>query len=356
MPYRRLVASSIYRYITHPSNSNIKSASADQPAASCLGLFDSLAFKNSLQRSRDNQTSTTARPCPNERYSGKSTQQLENGPRNQLTSHSKYYPPDFDPSAIGRTPKHLRQTGPKVITVRLMAPFSMKCTHCGEYIYKGRKFNARKETTDQKYLNIPIYRFYIRCTRCSGEITFLTDPKAMDYKAEKGAKRNFEPWRDAKNDIEETEQETLDRLEREENEEQERLERDKMAELEEKMLDSKREMAIADALDEIRTRNARIERNEALSGDVALAHVRNEVDEARLREEKEIEEAARRAFTTETGEKVKRLVEDDTIAGTTPGSSQTETPPPPSFARVKKPKKPLINGLGIKKKPKPSLV
>lgn len=178
----------------------------------------------------------------------------------------------------------------------------------------------------------------------------------MDYKAEKGAKRNFEPWRDAKNDIEETEQETLDRLEREENEEQERLERDKMAELEEKMLDSKREMAIADALDEIRTRNARIERNEALSGDVALAHVRNEVDEARLREEKEIEEAARRAFTTETGEKVKRLVEDDTIARTTPGSSQTETPPPPSFARVKKPKKPLINGLGIKKKPKPTLV
>ena len=40
---------------------------------------------------------------------------------------------------------------------------------CGEYIYKGRKFNSRKETTDEKYLNIPIYRFYIRCTRCSGQ-------------------------------------------------------------------------------------------------------------------------------------------------------------------------------------------
>ncbi|EAW14847.1 Saf4/Yju2 family protein [Aspergillus clavatus NRRL 1] len=266
---------------------------------------------------------------------------------------SKYYPPDFDPSSIGRTPKHLPSTGPKVITVRLMAPFSMKCTHCGEYIYKGRKFNARKETTDQKYLNIPIYRFYIRCTRCSGEITFLTDPKAMDYKAEKGAKRNFEPWRDAKADIEETEQETLDRLEREENEEQERLERDKMAELEEKMLDSKREMAIADALDEIRTRNARIERNEALGDEAALAHVRDEVDEERLRIEKEIEEAARRAFTTETGEKVKRLVDEEALGG---APLETETPPAPSFARVKKPKKPLVNGLGIKKKPKPSLV
>ncbi|KAA8642954.1 hypothetical protein EYZ11_001067 [Aspergillus tanneri] len=266
---------------------------------------------------------------------------------------SKYYPPDFDPSAITRTPKHLRQTGPKVITVRLMAPFSMKCTHCGEYIYKGRKFNARKETTEEKYFSIPIYRFYIRCTRCSGEITFVTDPKNMDYKAEKGAKRNFEVWRDPTAEAyNETEQETLDRLEREENEEHERLEQDKMAELEEKMQDSKREMAIADALDEIRTRNARIERNEGLGEDVALTQVRSEVDEARLQAEKEDEEAARRAFTTETGEKVKRLVEDGTLAD----SKTTEMPPPPSFARTKKPKKPLVNGLGIKKKPKPSLI
>ena len=50
---------------------------------------------------------------------------------NNPSPSSKYYPPDFDPSAITRTPKHLRNTGPKVITVRLMAPFSMKCTHCG---------------------------------------------------------------------------------------------------------------------------------------------------------------------------------------------------------------------------------
>lgn len=91
---------------------------------------------------------------------------------------TKYYPPDFDPSAIGRTPKHLRQKGPKVITVRLMAPFPMKCTNCGEYIYRGRKFNARKQTLEEKYLSIPVYRFYIRCTRCSGEITFKTDPKS----------------------------------------------------------------------------------------------------------------------------------------------------------------------------------
>ncbi|KAL5340583.1 CWC16 protein [Aspergillus crustosus] len=268
---------------------------------------------------------------------------------------TKYYPPDFDPSSITRTPKHLRSSGPKVITVRLMAPFPMKCISCGEYIYRGRKFNARKETTEEKYFNIPIYRFYIRCTRCSGEITFLTDPKNMDYRAEKGAKRNFEPWRDrekAEGTEGETEQEVLDRLEREEGEEKEQMERDKMAELEEKMMDSKREMAIADALDEIRTRNARIERNEALGEDVALANVKEDVDEAALRAQREDEEAARRAFMTESGEKVKRLVEEEAA----PVEQAPVSMPPPSFARVKKAKKPMANALGIKKKVKPSLV
>lgn len=94
---------------------------------------------------------------------------------------SKYYPPDFDPSAIERSSKRSRKDGknePKVSASRLMTPFSMKCTHCGEYIPKGRKFNARKETLEERYLSIAIFRFYIRCTRCSGEITFRTDPKS----------------------------------------------------------------------------------------------------------------------------------------------------------------------------------
>lgn len=173
----------------------------------------------------------------------------------------------------------------------------------------------------------------------------------MDYVCERGAKRNFEPWRDNKADNQdETEQETLDRLEREENEEREQLERDKMAELEEKMLDSKREMAVADALDEIRTRNARIERGEALGEEVALSYVKDDVDEARLQAEKEDEEAARRAFMTSTGEKVKRLVEDEETDST--AAKTVEAPAPAvSFARVKKPKKPFSAGLGIKKKP-----
>lgn len=37
-----------------------------------------------------------------------------------------------------------------------------------------------------------IFRFYIKCTLCSTEITFRTDPKNADYLAEHGASRNFE--------------------------------------------------------------------------------------------------------------------------------------------------------------------
>lgn len=83
-------------------------------------------------------------------------------------------------------------------TVRLMAPFSMRCSHCSEFIYKGRKFNARKENVEERYLSsIRVYRFYIRCPRCSGEICYKTDPENADYVCEKGAVRNFEPFRAA---------------------------------------------------------------------------------------------------------------------------------------------------------------
>lgn len=42
-------------------------------------------------------------------------------------------------------------------TVRLMAPYSMRCATCGEYIYKGKKFNARKETVQgEEYYGIKV--------------------------------------------------------------------------------------------------------------------------------------------------------------------------------------------------------
>ncbi|KAK3904292.1 hypothetical protein C8A05DRAFT_31919 [Staphylotrichum tortipilum] len=236
---------------------------------------------------------------------------------------TKYYPPDFDPSLVGRARKpkgSAAQQGPKVQTVRLMAPFSLRCVACGEYMYRGRKFNARKETPPgEKYLGIQLYRFYIRCTRCSGEIVFRTDPKNQDYVMERGAKRNTDPWKRGLGDgnADETDEQRLDRLEREMAEAEGEEERNAMAELEAKTEDAKREMAVADALDEIRSRNARLEKAQK-EGDgdgleaVVAAGVARPEEEERRREEEEDAEAARRAFAfVRRQEMLEEVVEEE---------------------------------------------
>jgi hypothetical protein len=300
---------------------------------------------------------------------------------------TKYYPPDFDPSLVGRSRKPKAEQGqPKVQTVRLMAPFSLRCIACGEYMYRGRKFNARKQTPpDERYLGIQIYRFYIRCTRCSAEIVFRTDPKNQDYVVERGAKRNTEPWKrgldggGGEDGEEETDEQRLDRLEREmaEREGIETEERNAMAELEAKTADAKREMAVADALDEIRSRNARLEKAQREGAGLEIVGLLSTEEEERRRQEEEDAEAARRAFARARGE----LVEEGEVLsnhadgelgnekgpvdmGIDSGSSSDKVPsssssatvavktdiPTPSFKRQIKKKKDHAALLGIKKK------
>jgi len=185
---------------------------------------------------------------------------------------NKYFPPDYDPTQRTRGAKRSSQH-----TVRLMAPFSMRCTSCGEFIYKGRKFNARKEDVhgpEGNYLGIKIFRFYIRCPCCGGEITYRTDPQHADYFCEQGAKRNFEPWREQK--AEEERSATRKMLEELHN---------PMGALESRTYDSKREIETAETLDEIRLGKARLEQ---VDPDLVLLK-RQEDEERKLEKERNSE-------------------------------------------------------------------
>ncbi|KAJ2884805.1 Pre-mRNA-splicing factor cwf16 [Coemansia aciculifera] len=215
---------------------------------------------------------------------------------------NKYIPPDFDPAKIPR----LRLGKSRQIKVRLMAPFSMRCETCGQWIGKGTKFNARKESVEgEKFHSIQIYRFYIRCQRCAAEITFKTDPENVNYEVEKGALRNFEPWREEKA-LNEEQQQTKD--EEEEN--------NPIKALENRTEQSRREMDIMDALDELRTQNARGERVAEADVLEAIADRGEEEEELRrLAEEEEDEQLAKQAFQTAGGgRRIKRACEEDAIA------------------------------------------
>ncbi|EOD14800.1 hypothetical protein EMIHUDRAFT_197369 [Emiliania huxleyi CCMP1516] len=107
---------------------------------------------------------------------------------------NKYFPPDFDPSKIPRTKK--ADLNPNFV-VRMMLPMSVRCMTCGEYMYKGKKFNSRKEDVEGpegEYLGIKIFRFYFK--RAAHSFTIKTDPKNMDYAVEGGAKANFASEKD----------------------------------------------------------------------------------------------------------------------------------------------------------------
>jgi len=157
-----------------------------------------------------------------------------------------YVPPDFDASIIPRQKRDKNRT----CEVRTMLPFSMRCNTCGEYLYRGKKFTARKETVQgEDYMGIRKFRFYIKCSVCSAEVVFKTDPKNSDYEMESGGSRNFEVWRE--------DAEVATALEKE-REEEEKV--DAMKALENRTVDNKQEMDVLDALDEIKAINQRHER------------------------------------------------------------------------------------------------
>jgi len=177
----------------------------------------------------------------------------------------KYYPADFDPKLLQK----VHRPKDKQDNVRMMLPMSVRCNTCGNFLYIGTKFNMRKETCqDIDYLGIKIFRFYFKCTCCHSEITMRTDPKNHDYVCEQGASRNYEPLRDLAH------AETILRAKKELESKE-----DAMKKLEHKTYDSKREMEILDALEEVRQMNKR--RMNGFNHDKLLLDVMAKYDQER---------------------------------------------------------------------------
>lgn len=185
---------------------------------------------------------------------------------------AKYYPPDFDPSQLPKIKKKRLNDD----AVRFMLPMSVRCDSCGEFMGAGLKFNARKSHTGDDYLGIRIFRFTMRCKGCPAPFAILTDPKNSDYSCESGVRRNFEPWREA------------DEADQDANDERSRQDEDKMQALENKTKDAKQQMEELDALDHIKSVNAkraRVNVDDILSRRKQQSEFLTEADERQIAED-----------------------------------------------------------------------
>ena len=192
---------------------------------------------------------------------------------------NKYYPSDFDPDKLRTIEKKNTR---KICNVRMMLPMTMKCYTCGHYTYIGTKCNMKVEPVqDEDYLGITLYRFYYRCSNCYSQITFKTDPKNNDYTAEIGASRNHEPWKDIM--LAEEEYKNNKKLE---------MKDDAMKNLEYRTYDSKREMDILEATDQVKElnrREAHIDFNYLIKKVRESDKEKDKKDKENIQEKKEIE-------------------------------------------------------------------
>lgn len=213
---------------------------------------------------------------------------------------NKYYPPDFDPSKIPR----MKLAKNRQYTVRLMAPFNMRCVTCGEYIYKGKKFNARKEDVEgDDYLGIRIFRFYIKCTRCLQEISFRTDPKNTDYEIEAGATRNFMALKLAE---EQAKREEDDRVADEAT--------NPMKLLENRTKQSKQELELLESLEELKDLN---KRQRTVNYDDILSQYKEKTEAEQEEEDEEFVKSVFKRKSAVQGKVVEEHIEvvDDSLLG-----------------------------------------
>ncbi|VWU49889.1 conserved protein, unknown function [Hepatocystis sp. ex Piliocolobus tephrosceles] len=119
---------------------------------------------------------------------------------------NKYIPPDFDPEKLEEKKRLLKKMEKKInkndnnkkkkknlLNIRMMYPFTLRCNKCKSFTYVGTKFNSRVEKLrDEHYLNIPIWKFYGKCSECNNAFVFKTDPKNGDYVLIEGGIRTYD--------------------------------------------------------------------------------------------------------------------------------------------------------------------
>lgn len=155
---------------------------------------------------------------------------------------NKFIPWDFDVNKIVK----VKRESNRLRNVTNMLPMNIRCSKCGEFMYKGTKFNTKMEQIQgYTYKGIDLFRFYYRCTNCRGIFIIRTDPENGDYAIEGGATRNFELWRERI------------RLEEDEKKRLQEADRDSMVALEQRTIQSKLEMEQNDQIDEIKAMNAK---------------------------------------------------------------------------------------------------
>lgn len=235
----------------------------------------------------------------------------------------RYFPPDFDPAELPRG----QRARDNAMKVRMMLPMTIRCKTCGEFMYKGTKFNCKKEdVAGENYLGLQIFRFYMHCRKCSAEITYTTDPQNHDYRMEHGATRNFEAVKH-----EQSIEEALKAKRAAEDE-------DKLKRIENKTADAKREMDMFEKLDDMlhaKGQHATVTTEAAIAALTARAD-----DEARATGVGDLTEADEEALRlmVEGGKFTKRLDEDEEAG-------------PPATAAIKRIAAPVVRKQGVKVQP-----
>lgn len=241
---------------------------------------------------------------------------------------NKYFPPDFDPKKL---PKDAARQYGKV-NIRMMLPFSMCCISCGHYMYQGKKFNSRKEIAKgMDYLGIDRHRFIIKCEVCMNRIAFLTDPKNQDYECESGATRNYSAFREQRL----AKQDDLREQEKKQALGEEDEKQDSMQVLENRTLESKREMDDMESLEQIQKQNRKRAR---LNADCLLKkdeEIRKKMTEKSIEEEVALFSKNKREFNVKQIQNMQKNIQVSTQS-----TLQIEK----DIIQVKKKQKKKLNG------------